>query len=177
MRFFRPNVGAPSQRPDIFLSPKRDLRANGGGTNLAANGGVQERSAHHYSVDCTHANTGLFTGIFVMVLTIISLIVFFVLISSPDPALHQAAITVASMTELSLYCITTVAVLIGMCQVRKIPFERKAFSIVINVIADPFSVVRHRPQAGTGQSPPGGGSDGSLHLCCLLHHRVVLPAQ
>ena len=77
----------------------------------------QQRSAHHYSVDCTHANTGLFTGIFVMVVTIISLIVFFVLISSKDPELHAAAITVASMTELALYCLTTVAVLVGMCQV------------------------------------------------------------
>ena len=70
-----------------------------------------------YSVDCTHANTGLFTGIFVMVVTIISLIVFFVLISSPDPKMHAVAIQVASITELSLYCLTIVAVLVGMCQV------------------------------------------------------------
>ncbi len=97
----------------------RDSRPNGGnGNGGGGNVVVSERSAHHYSVDCTHANTGLFTGIFVMVLTIISLIVFFVLISSPDPRLHDAAITVASMTELSLYCLTTVAVLIGMCQVN-----------------------------------------------------------
>ena len=75
------------------------------------------RSAHHYSVDCTHANTGLFTGIFVMVLVIISLIVFFVLITSPEAHLHAAAIMVASMTELALYCVTSIAVLIGMCQV------------------------------------------------------------
>jgi hypothetical protein len=32
-------------------------------------------------VDCTRANTGLFIGIFVMVLTIISVIVFFVLVT------------------------------------------------------------------------------------------------
>ena len=75
----------------------------------------QERSAHHYSVDCTRANTGLFVGIIVMVFTIISLIVFFVLIK--DEKLKDTAITVASLTELSLYCITSVAVLIAMCQV------------------------------------------------------------
>ena len=33
------------------------------------------RSAHHYSVDCARANNGLFTGILVMVFTIILLIV------------------------------------------------------------------------------------------------------
>ena len=33
------------------------------------------RSAHHYAVDCARSNNGLFTGILVMVLTIILLIV------------------------------------------------------------------------------------------------------
>ncbi len=78
---------------------------------------------NHYTVDCTHANTGLFTGIFVLVLTIISVIVFFVLISSKEPELKAAAITVASLTELSLYCLTTVAVLVGMCQVRGLWYD------------------------------------------------------
>jgi hypothetical protein len=68
-------------------------------------------------VDCTRANTGLFIGIFVMVLTIISVIVFFVLITSEDGKLQHAAIMVASLTELSLYTLTTIAVLVGMFQV------------------------------------------------------------
>ena len=88
------------------------------------------RSAHQYSVDCTHANTGLFSGIFVMVLVIISLIVFFVLITSSEVHLHQAAITVASLTELSLYCITSIAVLVGMCQVRIFKREHRASSFL-----------------------------------------------
>ena len=33
------------------------------------------RSAHHYAVDCARSNNGLFTGILVMVFTIILLIV------------------------------------------------------------------------------------------------------
>ena len=97
------------------------------------------RSAHHYSVDCARANNGLFTGILVMVFTIILLIVsqyendllqinltevlmlflfqvFFVLINNEDEALHDAAITVASITELALYTITTAAVVVGMIQ-------------------------------------------------------------
>ena len=70
-----------------------------------------------FSVDCTHANTGLFVGIFVMVGTIISLVVFFVLIESTDDTLHTMAINLASLTELSLYSLTTIAALIGMFQV------------------------------------------------------------
>ena len=82
------------------------------------------RSPHHYTVDCTRANTGLFVGIFVMVLTIISVIVFFVLITSKEEALRHAAIMVASTTELSLYTLTTFAVLVGMFQVLY-PFLHK----------------------------------------------------
>ena len=42
--------------------------------------------------------------------------VFFVLINNEDEALHDAAITVASITELALYGITTAAVVVGMIQ-------------------------------------------------------------
>ena len=50
-----------------------------------------------------------------MVLVIISLIVFFVLINQEK--YRESAITVASWTELILYGITSLAVLVGMCQV------------------------------------------------------------
>ena len=58
-----------------------------------------------------------------MVFTIISLIVFFVLIKSKDIKLHDAAIDVASLTELTLYILTTVAVIIGMVQVRPLWYD------------------------------------------------------
>ena len=77
----------------------------------------KDRSFHHYSVDCTHANTGLFTGIFLLVLVIISIVVFFVMIHSKDDELYQAAIMTSSLSELVLYCISTLAVIIGMIQV------------------------------------------------------------
>jgi len=79
------------------------------------------RSAHQYSVDCARANTGLFTGIFVLVMIIVSLIVFFVLIK--NESLKDVAITVASLTELSLYCITSVAVLIAMYQMHPLWYD------------------------------------------------------
>ena len=53
-----------------------------------------------------------------MVATIIALVVFFVLIDSEDDHLHNMAISVASLTELSLYSLTTIAVLIGIFQVK-----------------------------------------------------------
>ncbi|CAG7645684.1 unnamed protein product [Allacma fusca] len=81
-----------------------------------------KRSPHHYSVDCARANKGLFLGIFVLVLTIISLILFFVLITRPG---YQALATLeVNITELVLYTTTTVAVLIGMCQVRELKYVR-----------------------------------------------------
>ena len=71
-----------------------------------------------------------------MVLVIISLIVFFVLINQEK--YRESAIAVASWTELILYGITSLAVLVGMCQVfflknisflffQKFPFDNIFF--------------------------------------------------
>ncbi|OXA52987.1 Otopetrin-3 [Folsomia candida] len=83
---------------------------------------LPKRSPHHYSVDCARANKGLFLGIFVLVMTIISLILFFVLITRPG---YQAlAVLEVNITEFVLYTMTTVAVLIGMCQMRELRYVR-----------------------------------------------------
>lgn len=39
---------------------------------------------HHFSVDCSHTHRGLFAGVLLIVLTIISLIMFFVLANTPN---------------------------------------------------------------------------------------------
>lgn len=75
-----------------------------------------KRSPHHYSVDCAQAHKGLFVGILVLVLTIISLILFFVLISRPE--LVKFAVMELTICELSLYGMTTIATLVGMIQVK-----------------------------------------------------------
>lgn len=62
---------------------------------------VARRVRHHYSVDCAHANRGLFMGILILVLTIISLILFFVLIN--NEAYKSLAIMEANIIELSVY--------------------------------------------------------------------------
>merc|ERR1719309_761584 len=81
------------------------------------------RRQQTYSVDCSHANTGLFCGILVVVVTIISLIIFFVFISNDVPQSKLIAVQVASLSELTLYGLTTVAVLIGLCQMRRLWYD------------------------------------------------------
>jgi hypothetical protein len=74
-----------------------------------------KRHPHHYSVDCARAHKGLFVGILVLVLTIISLILFFVLISRPE--FRNLAVMEVNICELTLYTMTTIATLVGMLQV------------------------------------------------------------
>lgn len=76
---------------------------------------TSRRSRHHYTVDCGKANKGLFAGIFLLVLTIISLILFFALIN--HPAYEVMAFTEISFVRVILFFASFVAVLIGIFQV------------------------------------------------------------
>jgi len=82
-----------------------------------------EKRSQHYSVDCSHANTGMFCGILILVIIIISLIIFFVFISNSDPLMQNIAVQVASISELFLYSLTSVAVLIGMFRMRGLWYD------------------------------------------------------
>lgn len=83
-------------------------------TNPTAAG---RRSRHHYSVDCAKANKGLFAGIFVLVLTIISLILFFALINNPEYT--AMAIMEVGCARFVLFCMAFVATVIGIIQVSE----------------------------------------------------------
>ncbi|XP_026746654.1 proton channel OtopLc isoform X2 [Trichoplusia ni] len=80
-----------------------------------------KKSPHLYSVDCARAHKGLFFGILVLVLTIISLILFFVLVSKKDYA--TLAVVEVNVCELALYAMTTFASLAGMFCVRKLKYD------------------------------------------------------
>ncbi|CAG9863110.1 unnamed protein product [Phyllotreta striolata] len=80
-----------------------------------------KRSPHHYSVDCARAQKGLFLGILLLVLTIISLILFFVLISRAD--FIGLAVVEVNICELALYGLTTTASNIGMWQMRHLKYN------------------------------------------------------
>lgn len=79
------------------------------------------RHRHHYQVDCAKANKGLFTGIIVLVLSIICLIIFFVLINKPQ--YKYLAILEAHIAELALYLLTTLAVVVALVQVRELKYN------------------------------------------------------
>lgn len=87
-----------------------------------------KRSPHHYSVDCAGAHKGLFVGILMLVLTIISLIIFFVLISKEE--FTNFAVTEVNICELTLYGTTIMATLVGMIQVRALHYDStRSFSL------------------------------------------------
>ncbi|XP_013102592.2 proton channel OtopLc [Stomoxys calcitrans] len=104
----RPQAPKP-QRPDMISSPIK-------------------RSPHHYSVDCARAHKGLFVGILILVLTIISLILFFVLISRPD--FVALAVMEVTICELFIYGTATIATLVGMFQIRHLQYDAyRSFSL------------------------------------------------
>ena len=88
-------------------------------------------SNHHFSVDCSNAHRGLFAGIMIIVLTIISLIMFFVLANEPSGseednlALRSMAEFEVNIVELALYILTTVVVIVAMVQMRSLKYDRK----------------------------------------------------
>ncbi|KAJ8871228.1 hypothetical protein PR048_027534 [Dryococelus australis] len=89
----------------------------GGGSygNQVANAKVspvpsKTNAANHVRVDCANAHRGLFAGILVLVLTIISLIMFFVLIK--EPGYDQLAVFEVNVTTLALYVVNMLAILL-----------------------------------------------------------------
>ena len=71
-----------------------------------------------YSVDCGRASIGLFLGIMVVVVTIISLILFFVFIS--EEGMRVTAVRVAVLSEVAMYGVTGVATVVAMLQMREL---------------------------------------------------------
>ena len=86
----------------------------------------QTKKAGSYSIDCSKSSTGLFCGIVVLVVTIISLIVFFVFITNEDLRLRQLAVQVAAFSELIIYSLTSLAVLVAMWQMRRLCYDNTA---------------------------------------------------
>jgi len=80
------------------------------------------RSGQHFTVDCHSSHKGLFAGILVLVLTIISLILFLVLHSEEQYV--QLAVYEVSLCEMCIYLLCTLAVLACMLKIRKLPAGR-----------------------------------------------------
>lgn len=83
---------------------------------------TSERNAHHFSVDCSRAHHGMFAGILVIVLSIISLIMFYVL--SKVPSYHLLATLEVTFCEMILYVVTSVAVFGAFLKMRDLKFSQ-----------------------------------------------------
>ncbi|CAG9837994.1 unnamed protein product [Diabrotica balteata] len=87
-------------------------------------GGKVVNSNHHFTIDCSNAHKGLFAGILVIVLTIISLIMFFVFTNTPRHS-ENVAIFEVNIVELILYIVTSIAALIAAVKMRNLKYDRK----------------------------------------------------
>ena len=81
----------------------------------------RRNSRYMYTMDCSGAHKGLFTGLLVLIVTFISLILFFVLINTEK--YHEAALFEAQISELILYVCSSVAAVIGFLQMKNLKFN------------------------------------------------------
>ncbi len=81
-----------------------------------------EKSGHTISLDCSRAHRGMFAGILVIVLGIISLIMFYVL--SAEPQYHNLATLEVTVSEMILYIVTTAGVATAFLKMRDLKFAK-----------------------------------------------------
>lgn len=82
----------------------------------------QIKSGAQLSVDCSSVNRGMFAGVLVIVLTIISLIMYFVLVDKTGYT--QVAIMEITVIEIVMYCLTIVALIAAMFKMRDLKYIR-----------------------------------------------------
>lgn len=87
---------------------------------------------HQYNVDCSHATKGLFTGILILVLSIISVILFFVLVNKKEN--QNLAVQLAYVSELVLFVLTTLAVIVAMVTTRRFRRARHRKNVELDSI-------------------------------------------
>ncbi|KAH8333870.1 hypothetical protein KR059_004194 [Drosophila kikkawai] len=81
---------------------------------------VTQKPAHHFSVDCSQSHKGLFFGILIIVMTIISMIMYFVLYTQPGYEL--VATQEVTLWETFMYFMCASAVITGMILMRDLRY-------------------------------------------------------
>lgn len=81
---------------------------------------VAQKPAHHFSVDCSQSHKGLFFGILIIVMTIISMIMYFVLYTQPGYEL--IATQEVTLWETFMYFMCASAVITGMILMRDLRY-------------------------------------------------------
>ncbi|XP_059224360.1 proton channel OtopLc [Stomoxys calcitrans] len=94
--------------PDIDKSRKNSIKP------------VQQKPAHHFSVDCSQSHKGLFFGILIIVMTIISMIMYFVLYTQPGYEL--IATQEVTLWETVMYFMCAAAIVTGMILMRDLRY-------------------------------------------------------
>ncbi|CAH1110684.1 unnamed protein product [Psylliodes chrysocephalus] len=124
-------------------------------------GGRVVNSNHHFTIDCSNAHKGLFAGILVIVLTIISLIMFFVLTNTKNNT-GRVAIFEVNVVELIIYVVTSLATVVAMLKMRHLKYDRK--------IGHEGKQHRNRPRL----HPAGSSPNWNVHILRVLHYRLLL---
>ncbi|ALC48145.1 CG3332 [Drosophila busckii] len=81
---------------------------------------IAHKPAHHFSVDCSQSHKGLFLGILVMVMTIISMIMYFVLYTQEGYELR--ATQEVTLWETFMYFLCASAIITGMILMRDLRY-------------------------------------------------------
>ncbi|XP_022917685.2 proton channel OtopLc-like [Onthophagus taurus] len=93
--------------------------------------GNYKKSANHFTLDCTKSHKGLFAGILVIVVTIISLTMFFVLRAEKGTPEEEAyfksnAQLEVNIVEILIHIVSTGAVIAAMVKFRNLNYEKRS---------------------------------------------------
>lgn len=100
--------------PEINRTRKNSLKSHG----------HEQKSAYHFSIDCSKAHRGMFAGIVVIVFTIICLIMYFVLHAQPE--YKSTATKQVTYYEIILYTVCALTVLAAFFKMRDLKFQKKS---------------------------------------------------
>ncbi|XP_045459372.1 proton channel OtopLc-like [Melitaea cinxia] len=117
----------PNKSRNNSVTPEKILQQFAGMLGVSSPHGSRT-TLHHFSVDCSHAHRGLFAGILVIVITIISLIMFFVLVNNPNTV--NDAIFEVNICELILYSLSILASATALKQMRELSYKRKSQAVL-----------------------------------------------
>ncbi|XP_039962023.1 proton channel OtopLc isoform X1 [Bactrocera tryoni] len=98
--------------PDIDRSRKSSIKP------------AHQKPANHFSVDCSQSHKGLFFGIIMIVMTIISMIMYFVLYTQPGYEL--VATQEVTIWEIITYFICTAAIIAGLILIRDLKYVQNS---------------------------------------------------
>ncbi|XP_014664804.1 PREDICTED: otopetrin-1-like [Priapulus caudatus] len=142
-------------------------RGSGGGASDDDDEDSECTSKEEYRTDCHSTNKGLFCGIFVVVLAIISLILFFVLVGSAEYGAY--GVLASHSFEILLYLVATVFVVSAFLRTQGLRFDAHfsavldhalLYASVVGVYAYALVgiVASHHGLFGGGDDGDGGGA-------------------